>query len=283
MNVYYLMILISALLFSGQFLLNNEFRKECGNTWNSALKFALYSSLFGLPALLCINKFHLEFSLFSAVVAVVFSVVTIALVFSSIKAFLYANLSVYSVFAMIGGMLLPFAYGILCGEKLTWARIVCCILIAACVLMSINKGENTKKAVKYYVAVFILNGMVGVIFKFHQMNVDLCVDSGSFIILTKIFTVLLAAVMLAFQKEKSYTVSKKACVYTIIYSLVNSIGNLMMLISLIHLPASVQYPMVTGGTIVFSVLISVIMKEKITKREYAGAAIACIATAFMAL
>lgn len=281
--MYYLMIAISAFLFSTQFLLNNEYRKESGNTWNAALKFSLYSSLFGLAALLCINKFHLEFSVFSAVVAVIYSMVTITLGYSSIKAFLYANLSVYSVFAMIGGMLLPFVYGVLCGEKLTWARIVCCILIAVSVLMSINKGENSKKAVKYYIAVFILNGMVGVISKFHQIHIDLCVDSGSFMILTKICSVTLSALLIAFQKEKNYSISIKACTYIIIYSLVNSIGNLMLLISLIYLPASVQYPICTGGTIVFSVLISALSKENITKKECIGAGIAFIATLFMTL
>lgn len=281
--MYYLMIIVSAFLFSTQFLLSNEFRKESGNTWNASLKFSLYSSLFGLPILIIINGFHLELSAFSVVVAFVYSIVTIALAYSSIKAFLYANLSVYSVIAMIGGMLLPFVYGVLCGETLTLARIVCCILIAVCVLMSIHKGESSKKAFKYYIAVFILNGMIGVISKFEQSHIDLCVDSGSFMVLTKVLSIVLSALLIAFQKEKNYRISIKACAYTIMHSLVNSIGNLMLLIALIHLPASVQYPMVTGGTIVFSVLISVFAKERITKKEFIGAAIAFTATLFMML
>ena len=75
---------------------------------------------------------------------------------SPIKAFTYANLSVYSVFAMIGGMVLPFVYGIMCGEEFKLIRVVCCVLIAICVTMSINKSEHSGRAIKYYMAVFFL-------------------------------------------------------------------------------------------------------------------------------
>lgn len=280
--MYYFMICFAALLFSVQFLLNDEYRKESGDTWSSALKFSLYTSIWGLIALLCINKLHMEVTYFSVVVAFVYSVVTILLSYSSIQAFLYANLSVYSVFAMIGGMLLPFIYGVICGEELTWTRIVCFILITACVLMSVNKGKNSKKAIIYYIAVFVLNGMVGVISKFHQAHTDLCVDSGSFMILTKIISVMLAVLLITIRKKKDFSISRRANVCTVIYSLVNSVGNLLLLIALIHLPASVQYPIVTGGTIVFAGIISVLRKEKLTVKEGIGAVIAFAATIFMA-
>ena len=107
------MIIIAVCLFSTQFLLNNEYRKESGNTWNASLKFSLYSSITGFIILAITNKFNFNISMFSAVVAAVYSLVCIGLGYSSIKAFTYANLSVYSVFSMIGGMLLPFAYGLI--------------------------------------------------------------------------------------------------------------------------------------------------------------------------
>ena len=229
--IYYLMIIVSVCLFSTQFLLNNEYRKENGNTFNSSLKFSLYASISGFIALAIINKFHFEISLFSALVAAVYSLVCIALAYSSIKAFTYANLSVYSVFSMIGGMLLPFIYGILCGEEFKLTRIVCCFLIAVCVILSINKAENSGKAFKYYIAVFILNGLVGVISKFHQSFTELCVDSGSFMMLSKIFSVVFSLIFILLQKEKNFSLSKKAGFYTVLYSVVNSVGNLLLLLA----------------------------------------------------
>ena len=280
--IYYLMIIVSVCLFSTQFLLNNEYRKENGNTFNSSLKFSLYASISGFIALAIINKFHFEISLFSALVAAVYSLVCIALAYSSIKAFTYANLSVYSVFSMIGGMLLPFVYGILCGEEFKLIRVVCCLLIAVCVTLALNKTEHSKKAVKYYIAVFILNGMVGVISKFHQSFTEICVDSGSFMMLTKIFAFVFSVILILMQKEKNFAVSKKAGLFAVLYSVVNSIGNLFLLMALLHIPASVQYPIVTGGTIVISTLIGLIRREKITKREILAAVVAFFATVFMA-
>lgn len=279
----YLMIIIAAVMFSFQFVFHDGFRRENGSDWNSSLKFTFYTSVAGLLALLIINKFHIEFSLFSLATASVYTIVCILSSYSSIKAFLYANLSVYSVFSMIGGMLLPFLYGIMGGEAFKTTRLVCCLLISLAVIMSINKGEHSSKAIKYYMLVFFLNGMVGVISKFHQSYPALCVDSGSFMILTRITGILFCLVLLLCLKKRNFTVNKKALIYTGLYAILNSVGNLLLLIALLYLPASVQYPIVTGGVIVCSTVIVIIRREKITKRELLAAAIAFVATIFMAI
>ena len=171
--MYFLIVIIAAVMFSLQFVFNDGFRRETDSSWNSSLKFTLYSSFAGLIVLLMINKMHMEVSAFSVVTACVYSLVYISLSYASIKAFEYANLSVYSVFSMIGGMILPFLYGIMCGEEFKTARLVCCLLIALSVIMTIKKGEHSKKATKYYMLVFVLNGLVGVISKFHQSYADI--------------------------------------------------------------------------------------------------------------
>ena len=57
----------------------------------------------------------------------------------------------------------------------------------------------------------------------------------------------------------------------------------MLLIALLHLPASVQYPVVTGGVIIMSTLIDIIRREKITQKELLAAGIAFVATVLMAM
>ncbi len=281
--MYFFMIVIAAIMFSFQFVFNDGFRRETDSSLNSALKFTLYSSFSGLILLLIINKMHFEVSTFSVVTACVYSMVGLSLSYASIKAFEYANLSVYSVFSMIGGMILPFLYGIVCGEEFKTIRLICCVLIALSVTMSIKKGEHSKNARKYYVLVFVLNGLVGVISKFHQSYPNVCVDSGSFMVLTKITAVLFSLILLFLQKEHSFFVNRKALIYSGLYSVLNSVGNLLLLIVLLYLPASVQYPVVTGGVIVVSTLIVVMRKEKLTKRELFAACMAFVATAFMAI
>lgn len=281
--MYYLMVIIATVMFAFQFIFNDGFRKETDSSFSASLRFTLYSSIVGAGALFVINKMHVEVSLFSILTACVYSIVGIVLSYASIKAFEYANLSVYSVFSMIGGMLLPFLYGLICGEEFKVIRLICCILIALSVAMSIKKGKYSKKTVKYYIMVFFLNGLVGVISKFHQSYTDICVDSGSFMILTKLIAILLSFILLFLQKERSFFVSRKALIYSGLYAILNSMGNLLLLIVLLYLPASVQYPVVTGGVIIISTLIVIVRKEKITKRELLAAGIAFVATVFMAM
>lgn len=281
--MYYLMIIIATVMFAFQFIFNDGFRKESGSSLSASLKFTIYSSVVGIIVLLVINKLYVEVSLFSVLTACVYSIVCIVLSYASIKAFAYANLSVYSVFSMIGGMLLPFLYGLICGEEFKVVRLICCILIALSVAMSIKKGKHSKKAVKYYILVFFFNGLVGVISKFHQSYTDMCVDSGSFMILTRLTTFLFSFILLFLQKERSAFVSRKALIYSGLYAVSNTVGNLLLLIALLYLPASVQYPLVTGGVIIISTLIVIIQKEKITKRELLAAGIAFVAAVLMAM
>lgn len=281
--MYYLIISLSALIFAIQFMFNDGYQKESGNGWNSSLKLSLYSSLVGLVALLAINGFKLRISLFSVVVALVYSAVCVMLNFFTVRALKYANLSVYSVFSMIGGMMLPFIYGLFCGEEFKAIRILCCILITVSIAISVDKGNDSKKAFKYYIAVFVLNGMVGVISKFHQSYPEYCVDSADFLIISKIVTALISVILITVSKEKNFAVSVKALGYSAGGAVLNSVANLMLLIALLKLPASVQYPIVTGGVIVFSTVIDVIRKNKLKNREIIAAVVAFAATAVMAV
>lgn len=280
--MYYVLLAGSALLFSVQFLLNEKYQKQAGSGWDASLKFSLYSSVTGLAVLLIIHRFRLEVSLFSVLVAAFYSAILIGLNACSVCAFQWANLSVYSVFSMVGGMLLPFLYGVICGEKLTGMRIACCLLIAVSVLMNLNRGSRGQKAFRYYMAVFVLNGMVGVVSKFHQSNPSLCVDSASFLIHTKMITGAACAILLAAGKSKGFAIGKKAFAYSAVSAVLNSGANLILLIALLRLPASVQYPVVTGGVIVFSCLIDLIRGETVRKKELIAALVAFLSTLMMA-
>ena len=149
--------------------------------------------------------------------------------------------------------------------------------------MSVGKGERSGKALKYYIGVFFLNGAVGAVSKFHQSHREWCVDSADFLMLTKLLTVVLSVVLLLAQKERNFRLSQKALAYASGSSALNSIANLLLLISLLHLPASVQYPIVTGGVIVFSTIIDLIGRSGAGKRKIIAAGIAFAVSAMMML
>lgn len=280
--MYYFIIALSTIMFSVQFMFNNNYQKENGNGIIQSINFSLYTSVFGLVILLIINNFKFEMSLFSFMVAIVYSLVILLTNYSSIKAFSYANLSVYSVFSMIGGMILPFLYGVLKGEEIKFLRILCIVLITISILMTISDNKHSKKAIKYYIAVFFFNGLVGVLSSFHQSFDKVCVDSSSFLMLTKIITTVMCLILLLFQKNKSLVISKKSLLLCFYSAGLNSIANLLLLIALLHIPTSVQYPIVTGGTIVCATLIDKIRKTQVSKKELIAAAVALISSILMA-
>ena len=280
--MYYFIITLATLMFSLQFMFNNGFQKENGSSVFQSFNLSLYTSVFGLIILLIINGFKFEITWFSFVVAIVYSIVILLLNYATIKAFSYANLSVYSVFSMIGGMILPFLYGVLTGEEFKLIRVACCILITLSILMTITDSNQSKKAIKYYIAVFFLNGSVAVISSFHQGFENLCTDSSSFLMLTKIITAIMCIPLMLMQKERQFKINKKSVFYCFGIAGLNSLANLLLLISLLHLPTSVQYPIVTGGTIVFSTIIDKIRKVKVSNKEVIAALVALMASILMA-
>ena len=287
-GLYYTLVIISTVLFSLQFLFTQRFQETSGTGMKPTLVFSLYKSLVIILMMLLISGFRIGFSWFSLLMATVYAVSSMAMSYYSLKAFAVANLSVYSVFSMLGGMILPFFLGVLFfdeGDKLVF-KIICCALIVVAVLLNIKSGKQDKKALFYYFAVFVLNGMSGVISKLHQSSPYSPVDSTSFMLWSSVVTVVLSAAWLLIAYRQIPLIKGKNIFFVTGYGVFNGLGNLFLLIALSGesgLPASVQYPLVTGGVMVCSTIISTIRKEKLTVREYVATFIALLASIFIAL
>ena len=288
-GLYYVLVIVSTVLFSLQFLFNQRFQQTYGTGMKATQVFSLYKSLVIILMMLLISGFKVQFSWFSLGMATIYAVSSIAMGYYSLKAFSVANLSVYSVFSMLGGMILPFFLGVLFydeGDNLVF-KIICCALIVVAVLLNIKSGKQNKKALLYYFAVFVLNGMAGVISKIHQSSTSLSpVDSTSFMLLTAAVSVVISAAWLLIAYREIPLIKGKNILFVTGYGVFNGLGNLFLLIAVSGengLPASVQYPLGTGGVMVCSTVISTIRKEKLTVREYIATAIALLASIFIAL
>ncbi len=280
---YYLLVSAATVLFALQFLFNQKFEEQRGNTLKSALEFTLYKSVVIVVMMLIISGFRVVITPLSVGLAVIYAAACILMTYFSMKAFAVANLSVYSVFSMLGGMLLPFLAGVgFYNEELTAFKIVCCVLIMVSVLLNLRGGTQSKKAFLYYMAVFVLNGSVGVISKIHQSSELPHTDSTGFMFLTSAVSVVISALWLLVQHKKIPLIKGKNLTFAAGYGIFNGVGNWLLLISLVNLPASVQYPLVTGGVMVFSTVISMIRKEKLKKTDYIAAAISFAASVLMA-
>ncbi|MBO5858517.1 MAG: hypothetical protein J6R20_01930 [Clostridia bacterium] len=273
---------VSALLFALQFLFNQQYQKISGDGTNSAVTLSLYLHGISFFLMFVLNGFKLDFTWFSILMAALYAAVVLGYSFSSLKAFKTANLSVFSIFAMLGGMLLPLAYGVIFrNEGFPLTKIICVVLIGVATAMSFEKGKKTKGSLKYYLAVFVLNGLVGVISTIHQTKPELAVDSRSFMATVNICVVIACVVYQLTVNKKITIVSPKEFGYLAGYAGCNGIGNLLCLIALTNLPASVQFPIVTGGTMFFSTAVSIIRKEKPSARTVIASLIAFAATVLM--
>ena len=282
--LYYLMLIVATVLFAFQMFFNQQFQRLRGNGLEASLTFTTYVHCVIFFAMLCINGFRMEWSWFSAGMALIRAVMDVTFGYVSIKALACANLSVYSTFSMLGGMLLPFIYGVaFASEELTLPKLLCCLLISAALFLTVERGKHGGKAVFYYFCVFTLNGLYGVVTALHQKFTDLAVDSQSFSAMSSLFTVVIAIALSLILVRKFPLLRKREVKFAGLFGVFCGIGNLLLLIALLHVNASVQYPIVTGGTMVMSTLICLLRREKVSVREYLATAIACGATVLIIL
>ncbi len=275
--VYYGVLLAAVTMFSFQFLFNGIFEKEYGNGLRAMFVFSAGSSLIGFLILLAINGFRFEFTWFSFFMAFLAALDSIGYTYFSLKALGRINLSLYSMFAMLGGMILPSVAGILFyNETLTPGKGICYVLILMSLVLSSKKGEK-KSGYVYYMGVFMLNGMSGVLSTVFQNAPYEKTSAAGYSMLIALTALIICLVFLPFFKGNEERLTAKAVVSMGGYGVLCRVGNYLLLIALAHLPASAQYPFVTGGVMIISTVISAFTKNKPSKREVIGVGVAFVA------
>lgn len=265
-----------------QFLCQQKFEETSGTGLNEALGFSIYKGLVVMLMMPFLSAFKIEFCVFTFLMSGVYALVYILMIYFSLKAFSVANLSVYSVFTMLGGMLLPFIVGVtFYKEELNAFKIICCLFVVVAILMNIDKGNSSKKAFLYYLLVFALNGSVAIISKVHESSTLTHVGPQSFMFYSGIWTIIICSAWLLIIGGKFPLYKDKRLLYSAGDGLLNGIGDLLLLVAIAKLDASVQYPLVTGGVMFFSTIISTIRHERIRKIEYIAAGVALISSVLM--
>ncbi len=272
---YYLLTFAAVAMFSLQFWFNDRFQKHCGSSAKAAVVFSLGTNAAGLLALLIINRFRPEFTPFSGMMAFFVGLDSILFLYCSLKAFAVINLSLYSVFSMLGGMVLPFILGLaVYHEALTVGKALCFVFTAAALALTVKKEKGGRRAYLYYAGIFVLNGMSGVLSKIFQATDLPKTSAAGFSVLSAAAGVLLSALLLPFVKGETGKLSLRPAADMAAYGAVNRFANFLLLIALEHLPASAQYPFVTGGVMILSTLICFFTPQKPAKRELLAVALA---------
>ncbi len=282
----WIFLILSAFLFSSSFLCNKLFQKDNGSSLKSSFEYLFLGAVVICISMLAIGGESFKFTRFSFLIAVIYSINSFALTYFGIKAFRYANLSVYSMFMMLGSIVIPSTVGIaFYNEAVTLARIICFIFIFISLYLSINKGKSDKRAIVFYILVFTLNGMAGVLSKIHQSFPEMNVSTNNFLFMTGVIKLVVSGTVLGYMyiAKKEKQPSKKACTYALGGGLLNAVGNYFNLYALISIPVTIHSVVTTGLVLVGSALIGLCIKEKLTPKATISILFALLATVFSVL
>ena len=277
---YYALIVLSVVMFGGCFALNDAFRRLSGNTLRISLYYTFFSTLAGSVVLLVINGFRLEFTPFTLLMSSLCMLNGITFTFCSFRALSIINLSLYSLFSMLGGMLLPFVVGILCfGEDMTVAKGVCIAVLTVALAVTVERSDKKKNSGWiYYLGIFTLNGMSGVLTQIFTGAPYAKTSAAGYSILSALLTVAVTGLISLYFTLREGRLRLPASAYVIgsAAGITSRVANYFLVIALAFVHGSVQYPMVTGGTIIVSTAICFLGKTKPSRRELLSVVLAFI-------
>ncbi len=246
------------------------FRRTMGSGWAVSLQYSLFASLAGLVVLLSVNGWRWEFTPFTLLMALASTLNGVLFGYCSFKALDKINLSLFSLFSMLGGMALPFLQGIaFYGEAVTVAKIVCILLITAALALTVERGEKKRGGTWYYIGVFVCNGMSGVLTKIFTEAPYEKASAAGYSVLAAVCGVVTSALLLIpfWVRGDVPRPTKRGVAAGVASGALNKVANFILVVALAHLDASVQYPMVTGGVMIVSTALCFVNKTRPTVRE----------------
>jgi len=141
--VGYLLILIASICYAGEFALVKYYQKSTEQKMLTVFFMLLVRYVVGATIALCCSGFSLDFSNISLFMTIVMAGVFILYNVLGVAILSRGNLAVYSVFMMVGGMLLPMLHGVIFMEEpLSLPKIVGAILMIGFIVGVILNSEK---------------------------------------------------------------------------------------------------------------------------------------------
>jgi len=253
----YFMIFISVVLLSAGFVLQRYYQ-DCTDNGNAGVRFSITAGLFSIGIMIVMNGFSPEFSWYSLINALLKTLAGFIYTLLGFWLMKQGKMVLYTLFLMSGGMLLPYIFGIVfLNEMLTPLRVLGILAVLTAVILSnFSKQKANRKHLPLCIAVFVLNGFVSIISKCHQItDSNVAISSSGFVIYSGIGKCICSvlAILLyhrgcsvpAVTHKTSFSVAAGA-------SAVGAASYLLQLVGAKALPASVLYPVITGGSILVS-------------------------------
>ena len=273
----YALIILSTVLFGGQFIALNAYQEKNGKTFRSVLLFTLLFSLIGMLLFACLRGFSIGFSLYTLLYSGLAALLQLILQFAGILALSRGRVEIYTLFNVSGGMTVTYIFGIsFFQEQIKIAHIIGLLLIIFCLIipMIFDHKEKRKFDFIFYVlcfVVFLSNGFFGVINKIHIVSLKaLSINEYMFYLYLWIATI--SSIILSislFKKDNGFKkmIKPYPIIFALLYGLLNSAGMAMQYAFADTLPASILFPLSNGGCILFGLIIGCIAYKKKPKLQ----------------
>ncbi len=293
MILEYFLIIIATILFSIQFLFTKKYQLCVGTGFDASFfQKAISPIAFGI-ILLIYAGFKVEVTWFSLLMSSCNVAINLVLTLFSLKALSKGSISNYSLYLLGGGMVIPVIFGACIGESFGLWKILSIVCIVVAILIKFNFKEKVDiRMYLCFIMLFALNGLVGVVSAIHQRDVfgvGLSVSSQSYTIVNLFLGAIVGAVLftaVAIKKRKEIRLNSfvKAIPWTVFGGLCNGVGNFLLLLALLKVETSMQYPIVTGGTIFLSAILPfIIYKERLDLKGWISVALAVMGTIIIIL
>ncbi len=289
----YGMLLLAAALLAVDFAINKLYQKNAGTSLKAGFRFNLL--LGGLTALVFwgIGGFTFRITTFSAILAAAMALFGMAYTLLGFRILRSGSMALYTLFLMVGGMTVPYIWG-LCflNEAFSPLRTLGLVLLIGAVAVSngrLKRGRAEWGLLLLCLTVFALNGMVSVLSKLHQISaVWETVSATQFVMLSGVFKAVLAGVAYGIvcvreRKEKPRQTAKVQLrwLFPLVAcsAVVGGVSYWLQLEGAVHLEATVLYPFITGGSMVFSTLIGIVaFRERPSRTVLLGVALSFVGT-----
>ena len=287
----YLIAIGATVLLTGDFASQKSYQRIQGATAKAGFLFNSVQGVFVMLLFLVLTGFSVGFSGYSLLMATAFTTLCFTYSLIGFKIMEYGSMSVYTVFLMAGGMTIPYVWGLLfLNEAFSWFRMAGLVLILAAVVITGGKMKlGGWKPLVLCILVFMLNGFVSVVSKLHAIETEYpTVSSLQFVFWTAAAKFILcggafAALSLKRGGGEKFAVKPKGIMWVFLSAVFGNISYFMQLLCAERLPASVLYPIVTGGSVIMTALSAwLFFKEKPDKRSWIGILI-CFAGTCMVL
>ncbi|MBQ3636749.1 MAG: hypothetical protein II953_00165 [Clostridia bacterium] len=288
---YYFFILAAVALLALQFSTNKAYGLRRGDGAKASLIFGTacgFASALITFVIACLSEGGFQFTPFSLLMGAVMASLSCAYTLIGFRILALGDMSVFMMFLMLGGMMLPYIFGVtVLGEfrgAEPWRialRVFGLVLLTVSMVFPVfarkKAGRGSGLFVALCAAVFVLNGVASIVSKTHQTAGFWpypSVNAPSYACLGNLMNGVISAVCLAVvvlgqkrrsaeegepdpraaEKAKSLLPATTGTIALIIAAnaLCNGVSYTLQLVSASKLPASVLYPMVTGGSVVLS-------------------------------